>query len=272
MPSMSKILKIGETFGSPLLIREVSGFIFQEIRFEVERIPLHTHEDTHISFVLEGQYKQYQNRRVCDVRPTTLSFHPQGEKHSNLSSIVSRELVMWLNQNTFRRISESAPLLYDNRSFTKGAPVKTAVRLYKEFCSRDKTSELALEALALELLVDAEREENRKSSGAMPLWLKNVRDYLHENYREEFTMSELTVIAGVHSTHLTRSFRKHFGCSVGEYLRHLRIEASRKELACTKRSISDIAVSFGFYDQAHFAKAFKKQTGITPASYRRQSF
>lgn len=269
---MNRILKIGETFGNPLSVREVSGFVFQEVRFEVERIPLHTHEDTHISFVLEGHYRQYQNRRVCDVRPTTLSFHPYGERHSTLSSTISREFVMWLNQNTLRRISESAPILHDNRSFTKGAPVKTAVRLYKEFCNRDKTSELALEALALELLVDAEREENRKSSGAMPHWLKNVRDYLHENYREEFTVSELTIIAGVHSTHLARSFRKHFGCSVGEYLRHLRIEASCKELACTKRSISDIAVSFGFYDQAHFAKVFKKQTGVTPVVYRSQSF
>lgn len=270
---MLKVLKIGETAGTALSIREVSGFIFQDVRFDPARIPLHTHEDAHISILLEGCYTQSCYNHTFEFKPIMLSFHPAGETHSNkIASTGSREFVIWLKKENFRRLSHRVCVLNENKQFAGGNAVKTSIRLYKEFRNTDKISDLALEAMILELLVSAEREITKRSYTKPPFWVIRIREYLHDNYLKEFSMDDLVMIAGVHRTYLARSFRQHFGYSLGDYVRCLRIEAARKELAQGKNPISDIALSYGFYDQAHFTKVFKTHFGTTPAAYRRRTF
>jgi AraC-like DNA-binding protein len=44
---------------------------------------------------------------------------------------------------------------------------------------------------------------------------------------------------------------------------------ARKRLRATTDAVGRIATDCGFYDQAHFTRAFKKHTGQTPLEYRR---
>ena len=64
--------------------------------------------------------------------------------------------------------------------------------------------------------------------------------------------------------HATRFYRTTFA----GYVRHVRIEFARRELAVSSSSLSDIAASAGFCDQSHFSRLFKQYTGVTPAEYR----
>ena len=52
------------------------------------------------------------------------------------------------------------------------------------------------------------------------------------------------------------------------YVRHVRIEFARRELAASSASLSAIAAAAGFCDQSHFSRLFKRYTGLTPAEYR----
>ena len=79
---------------------------------------------------------------------------------------------------------------------------------------------------------------------------------------------ELALDIGVHPVHLARVFRKNFDCTVGEFVRRLRIERACKEIAESSAPISEIALALGFYDQSHFSNTFKRFTGMTPAAYR----
>ena len=74
--------------------------------------------------------------------------------------------------------------------------------------------------------------------------------------------------AGVHAVHLSRAFRSHFGCTVGDYIRQLRVEHARKQMTHTSTPLVDIAADAGFSDQAHFTRIFKRLTGMTPGQYR----
>jgi AraC-like DNA-binding protein len=73
---------------------------------------------------------------------------------------------------------------------------------------------------------------------------------------------------GIHPVHLAREFRKHYHCTVGEYLRRLRIEHASRKLIESDSSLVDISEAAGFADQSHFGRTFKRLMGITPNGYR----
>ena len=53
-----------------------------------------------------------------------------------------------------------------------------------------------------------------------------------------------------------------------QYVLRVRINASCQLLTSTGRSVAEIALACGFYDQSYFTKQFHKQLGQTPTEYR----
>ena len=83
------------------------------------------------------------------------------------------------------------------------------------------------------------------------------------------SLGALAQAVGVHPVTLARGFRRTYGCSVGEYLRHLRIVEAARQLHDTDLPLASIATSAGFADQSHFSNVFKQQTGLSPSAFRR---
>jgi AraC family transcriptional regulator len=75
----------------------------------------------------------------------------------------------------------------------------------------------------------------------------------------------------VHPAHLSRAFRTYFKVSVGSYVRRLRLDWAREELARSTTSLATVALAAGFADQSHFTRAFKRHTGLTPQRFRRST-
>jgi AraC family transcriptional regulator len=73
----------------------------------------------------------------------------------------------------------------------------------------------------------------------------------------------------VHPSHLARSFRESHGCTVGEYVRQLRVARAAELLKSTSASILEIALATGFADQAHLSTVFRKWMGTSPGRYRK---
>jgi AraC family transcriptional regulator len=143
------------------------------------------------------------------------------------------------------------------------------LKLYKEFRMSDPDSSLIMEGLALEMLGETNRLLINEGESCVAPWLKRVHDQLHCNFTEPLSVQALAMEAGVHPVYLNRAFRKHYGQSVGEYLRMLRIQFCATQLASSSMSIADISAAAGFYDQGHFSRIFKRLCGITPLKYRR---
>jgi AraC family transcriptional regulator len=72
----------------------------------------------------------------------------------------------------------------------------------------------------------------------------------------------------VHPVHLAQTFHKTYQCTVGDYVRKLRIEYACHELAASAKPIVDIALAAGFCDQSHFTRTFKRSIGAAPSQYR----
>jgi AraC-like DNA-binding protein len=91
-----------------------------------------------------------------------------------------------------------------------------------------------------------------------------------ESELDDITVAELWRESRLSRTEFSRVFRRREGVPPRAYLLERKIEGARRLLA-TDRSLSEIALALGFYDQSHFTRVFKQATGETPAAYRRRT-
>jgi LacI family transcriptional regulator len=69
---------------------------------------------------------------------------------------------------------------------------------------------------------------------------------------------------------LERQFIQHFGRTPHEEITRVRIERAKRLLVSTRLTINEITDQCGYSGNQNLARTFQKQTGVTPAVYRRQ--
>lgn len=120
----------------------------------------------------------------------------------------------------------------------------------------------------MEMLGETMRGCSAQHAQAAPRWLQQAKELIQARFAENLTLSDLGQNVGVHPVHLAQTFRKVYQCTVGEYVRNLRIEYACHELATSAKPIVDIALAAGFCDQSHFTRTFKRAVGAAPSQYR----
>ena len=155
------------------------------------------------------------------------------------------------------------------RRFAAASSLHLAHRLHGEFRLRDEVSRLAIESIALGVLAEASRRVAREADapGAGAGCSRRAR-WSTRISPKPLPLADVARRVGVHPVHLARTFRRVHQITFAGYVRHVRIEFARRELAASGASLSDIAVAAGFCDQSHFSRLFKRYTGQTPAEYR----
>jgi len=73
---------------------------------------------------------------------------------------------------------------------------------------------------------------------------------------------------GVSKGYFFNAFRSRFGITPHQLCLNRRLDRARAALLATNRSIADVALENGFYDQAHFTRLFKRTYLNSPAAYR----
>lgn len=269
---MSTHLERGRFFGSTLARRQIGDLAVVETAYPPSLvIAPHDHELASMCVVLDGAYDQRYGQRERACLPGMVICHPEGERHANTHRATSvRLLCVEIGRARLAALREAAGVLDQPADFQGGDVARLGDRLAREFRRDDGVSALAIEALVLEMMVESHRHTSAPESSAPPRWLARAIEYLHAHYADSPTVGDIADAVGVHPAHLSRVFRQHQSCTVGDYLRQLRIEAARAQLAASERSLGEIALQAGFSDQSHFSRAFRAATGQTPASYRRR--
>ncbi len=83
-------------------------------------------------------------------------------------------------------------------------------------------------------------------------------------------LADVAEIAGVSTRTLQRKLA-HVGLSYSDILDTVRYENASRLLRDTDCRIIDVAFSSGYTDPAHFSRAFRRMTGVTPRQFREQS-
>lgn len=257
-----------QIFGTELVNQKIGDFRLVDCLYHAQvEMPRHTHEVSHISFVLGGNYTEHygQRERVCEA--TMLIIHPPDEDHSvTFHNSGARVFSTHLKPQWVERVRDYSKVL-DTPNALRGLPASLGARLYHEFLLMDAVAPLVIESLLLEIVAVASRQVSLCEK-RVPRWLERVREMLHARFAENIVCAELSAVAQVHPVYLAREFRRHYGCTMGQYVRRLRIEIACQLISKSGIPLSEVAARVGFYDQSHFTNAFKRQTGLTPAQYR----
>ena len=94
--------------------------------------------------------------------------------------------------------------------------------------------------------------------------------YIHENYHEKISISELAQIAYLSERECYRVFQNYLHMTPVEYIKSYRIQAARQMLADSQRTITEIGYACGLGNASYFGKIFREATGCTPLQYRRK--
>lgn len=248
---------------------EVSGFALTEtFRPAGLVLPPHFHEHANIALTVEGSFVETVGAEAYQVHPASVIFRPAGEKHSNCyGKTAARCLIIEVQPDRLKSIRQVTPML-DRASHVEGGFVSNlAFRIFRESRLPDAVAAFSIESLALELLVEATRVQLSQNR-TPPRWLLQARERIHECFMNTASLSAIAESVGVHPAHLAKVFRLQYGCTVGDYIRRLRLDYAAQLLAQSEKTLSTIALAAGFYDQSHFANLFKLRFGIAPGVFR----
>ena len=250
-------------YGQPAQLRQLAGLQVSATPYAGDSaLPWHEHDEAYLCLVAAGSYTQQSSGLALDCQPGQLLTHPEGHRHANrFGPSGARCISIFLGDAANDGVTR---LLGEHRQLRLPEADRLFGRIERELRATDDAAALALQSAVLELVASACRADSERR----PAWLQRVLDRLHDDPLATPSLHELAALAGVHPSHLARSFQRAQGTSVGEYLRVLRITLARKALAEERHSIADVAAMAGFHDQSHFARVFRRITGETPRDYR----
>lgn len=98
-----------------------------------------------------------------------------------------------------------------------------------------------------------------------------IKDTLDNDYKRHYTYSQLAQKVNTNEFKLKNGFLQLYKISLYAYLTNVRIEKAKLLLSQTEDAIKLIAGKVGFKDTSNFNKNFKKLTGSSPSTWRKQN-
>ena len=108
-------------------------------------------------------------------------------------------------------------------------------------------------------------------SGYMSAGMNKALAYIRENLTQPFNEEDLAAIAKQSTGAFSRSFRKHTGMSLLQYIRRLRINMACQILMSDEHAqVSDICYEVGFNNLSNFNRKFLAEKGMPPSQFRKR--
>jgi AraC family transcriptional regulator len=112
---------------------------------------------------------------------------------------------------------------------------------------------------------------NGSTTGGLAAWqILRVRAYIDSNLHRTIHIRDLSAIARRSPAHFSRKFKVAVGESPHAYVVKRRLERACHLMMTSAASLSEIALSVGFSDQAHLCRLFRQAFGQSPANWRRE--
>lgn len=101
--------------------------------------------------------------------------------------------------------------------------------------------------------------------------VNKILQALYLNIEGQISLEKICEKLNISVGYASYCFKKLKGISIMQYLRKIKIERAKTLLLTSDKTILEISILLGFYDQSHFTRTFKKITGMSPKEYKNKS-
>lgn len=107
------------------------------------------------------------------------------------------------------------------------------------------------------------------SSGKNKILLP-ATEYIHNHYFEkDFDVDFLAELCGIKGAYFRRLFLLCYGTSPVKYINNLKLSFAKELLSEKIHTVGEVSEIAGFNNESYFHRFFKRETGMTPAEYRK---
>lgn len=128
---------------------------------------------------------------------------------------------------------------------------------------------LHLETFLIQLLRRSALRESGEERSDYGFKISEILEYIDRNFLEKITLEELSFLFHTNRSTLCKAFKAEMGMTVTAYINEKKTERAKKLLRETKKTVDALAAELNFESSAYFCSFFKRETGVTPISYRK---
>lgn len=185
----------------------------------------------------------------------------------------------WASQLATRfpdvEVDPDAIWIRDGRLWTSAgvtAGIDLALAMVEEDCGREVAQQVA------RYLVVPVRRSGGQTQFSSPVWaepaesapIRAACDLIHQSPAADLSVDAMARTVGLSARHFTRRFRSEVGESPARYVERVRVEAARHVLETETVGLDGVARQCGFPSAEVLRRAFHRQLGVSPTSYRHQ--
>lgn len=249
------------------------------------RIRAHRHNDlVQLFLVIEGSGRARLDSEWLKVTAPCLLLIPERAVHEFKWNELSDGYVLSIRSNLVtalgRRIESARMALTDATILDVSTTMRFITELFaaihEESQGQRRYKDLSLDALVRVLVIWLARNVVSESgttqkAGRAGRHHTRFTKLVDDHHKTQWSVADYADAIGITASHLNAVCKQVSGRSALESIHERLILAARRELAYTDRNIAGVAHHLGFTDPSYFARFFKRETGLTPAEYRKRS-
>ncbi|BCN25463.1 AraC family transcriptional regulator [Vibrio alfacsensis] len=248
-----------------------------EAKYQTFAFQRHYHLDFHLGLITHGAQKfQYQGNNH-QVGHGQIVIMPPDELHDGQSKLESGyEVNVFAIEphllSDLADLKQSGQIIRFNELIISDPKIFLQLSNLHGLLRRENLSQLTKDCLPFEGFNQLfDRYGSLERQKVVPLGnqsLGTLKDYLMANLDQAVRLDSLSDLCQLSPTQFQRHFKAQTGMTPYAWFARLRLEQGMKLLQAGQCG-TDVAHQIGFYDQAHFSKAFKQTYGVSPSQVTR---
>lgn len=100
--------------------------------------------------------------------------------------------------------------------------------------------------------------------------IKQAQLHIESNYQNKLNVDEIAQMVHLNARSFLRRFKKATSNTPLEYIQRVKVEAAKKKLESTTKSIHEVMYDIGYIDEKAFRSTFRRYSGLSPKEYQRK--
>ncbi|EEF62748.1 helix-turn-helix transcriptional regulator [Pedosphaera parvula] len=236
---------------------------------ETTDVQCHKHRFSQFLLYLSGQGTQQIKRQSSKIVAGNLVFLPPNVEHAFHRESDRRPICLALDFDWEGAAARNCSVvLLPSATLREGRQIISMISHLQREQAKERSLQLSVEILKLmNLLLEASGFGIPARAISSPITRK-VNTLLNTPDYANVTLNSLARRAGYQHDYLNRLLKRQSGLTLGQ-LRSKNLLQRAQKLLQQPGSVSDVSEALGFSDPNYFSRWFRKQTNLTPRTWRK---